>query len=454
MAYYQPYLNGGPTRRRSLIQRIGTPIFVLLIALTNYWVFVYDSKPEIASIQDSAPLGDPDYKPALPAAVPENLPAPEKPQLDRVPARIVKGAIRRGESLSRVMTAFDIPSKQFNPVIAGLDPLADFRNSHVGDQYRIELNQAGKILKLRYSRNPLEVYESSLSEDGKRYMARKVDVPIRKDPLRVGCVVHGTLYDSLVRCVEDPKLATTIIKLLSFDLNFYQDVRDGDAIRFLVDKEFVNGRFYRYGPVRAMDYQGKFDTLRIVHFDDGTPGGQYYKSDGTTVKRNFLRSPVQYARISSGYQKRRFHPILHRWKQHLAIDYAAPVGTPTWAVAEGKVIFRGRRGPSGNLLIIKHADGYQTSYAHLHRFAKNLKRGDKVSQGQVVGFVGSTGRSTGPHLHFAMRHKNKTINPLKVEGTSIGTVAEEHKEIFQELLEERMDELSRVSVLAPNRRNL
>jgi len=379
---------------------------------------------------------------------------PKNNKMDRIPARVVRGSIRRGEILSRSLAKAGVPNREYRQVLAEMDPTVQFRKAHVGDQYRVELNQKDKILALTYTRSPIEIYKASLNPDGATYKVEQVEVPIRREAMQIGCMIQGTLYESLLRCSEDGQLASKIIGLLSFDLNLYQDVRNGDRLRFVVDKEFVNGKFYRYGPIQALDYRSKFKTTRLFHFDDGTPNGDYYKEDGTTVKRDFLRSPLQYTRVSSGYQKRRYHPVLHKYKQHLAIDYAAPTGTPVWTVADGTVTFRRRRGASGNLVVIKHDDGYKTYYAHLHRFRKKLKVGDKVKQGQVVGYVGSTGRATGPHLHFAVKKGRKTLNPLNVVGKPTGQLVDEQLAAFQALVKERLALLQGIDLMSTTRRRL
>ncbi len=454
MAPYPSYLDGGPSRRPSIAGRLVTPLFVAAILATNYWVFVHDSKPEAAEPAPFNVLDAPTEESPGEAPQPAVEPKPERPPLDRIPARVVKGTIRRGEILSRVLSSAGIPPDRFKPPLTQLEEHFDFRRSQVGDKFRVELNQAGQVLSLRYERSPIEAYEAQIKDDAKTYAGRRVDVPIRKEEMRIGCAVAGTLYDSLVRCVEDPSLAAKIIHLLSFDLSFYQDVRDGDQVRFLLTREFVRGRFLRYGPVQALEYRGKFGQVRAYHFEDGEPGGDYYKEDATSVKRNILKSPLQYTRVSSGYQKRRLHPTLHRFRKHLAIDYAAPVGTPVWTVAEGKVVFRKRRGASGNLVVVRHADGYKTYYAHLHRFASGLKVGETVKQGEIIGYVGSTGRATGPHLHFAMKKNGKTINPLTITGAPAKILPAELKPSFEEMVAERRQALSSIEVLSPSRRRL
>lgn len=453
------YLHGGPSRRNAGLSRLGTPLFVAAIVAANYWVFVADDSPEAAIVPPQRMLKAPQAE--EPVKEPGVTPAPAEPksdELDRVPARVVKGKLQKGEIIGRALTDKGIPAERFQTALAAMDPLVNFRRSRVGDRYRVELNQAGQVLRVAYSRSPVEKFEAVLDDEGKKYAARAVEVPIRREPLQVGCTVQGTLYDSMVRCLDDAQLAGRVIELLSYDLNYYEDVRDGDAVRLLVDREYVNGRFYRFGPIHGLEYKGKFQTVRAFHFrpegSDDEAAATYFHADGRSVRRTFLQSPLQYTRVSSGYQKRRFHPVLHKYRKHLAIDYAAPVGTPVWTTSAGKVVYRGRRGASGNLVVVKHDKGYRTYYAHLHRFARNLKVGEQVEQGEVIGYVGATGRATGPHLHYAMKHRGRTINPLKVESESVAQLPEEHATSFAEVVRRRTAELAAIEVLPPGRRRL
>ena len=448
------YLNGGPSRRKPRLASMGTPLFVLAILATNYWVFANETKPDIANVKPGKALNSPAEQKTPQPSPPEQQPTPEAPSIDRVPARIVKGAVQKGEIMGRVVLKAGIAQERSQAALASLDGIVDFRKSRVGDKYRIELNQAGQILTMSYWKNPIEGFTTRVADDGKTYKAEQLDIPIKKEAMQTGCTVSGNLYDSLVRCIDDSVLATRVIQLLSYDLSFYEDVREGDIVRFITERQYVDGRFYRYGPVAALEYSGKFATIRMFHFDDQTPGGAYFKDDGSSVKREFLRSPLQYTRVSSGYQTRRYHPVLHRYKKHLAIDYAAPIGTPVWTVADGTVLVRKRRGASGNLVTVRHANGYITHYAHLHRFAKNLKKGRKVKQGEIIGYVGATGRTTGPHLHYALRKGKKHLNPLQLKAEPLSSVPKELQEEFSAMVEARLKELEKIQVESSYRRHL
>ena len=250
-----------------------------------------------------------------------------------------------------------------------------------------------------------------MSIENNEFVAVKRDIPVEMEVVELGCKVKSSLYATIKRCGEDAQLGTKLVDLLAWDLDFFEDVRNGDEIRLLLEKKSVEGRFLAYGNILGGEYRGKFKTYRFFWFEDEKNNvAAYFTESGAGVKKEFLKTPLKYTRISSGYSHNRFHPVLHKWKKHLGIDYAAPTGSPVWSVASGKVVHVGYKGANGNLVAVRHDNGFTSYYAHLSRYARNLKEGDTVEQKQIIGFVGSTGRSTGPHLHFGLKHKGKFVN--------------------------------------------
>jgi len=224
-------------------------------------------------------------------------------------------------------------------------------------------------------------------------------------------------------------------------------VRNGDEIRLLLEKKSVEGRFLAYGNILGGEYRGKFKTYRFFWYENEKNNvAAYFTEKGDGVKKEFLKTPLKYTRISSGYSHNRFHPVLHKWKKHLGIDYAAPTGAPVWSVASGKVIHVGYKGANGNLVTVRHDNGFTSYYAHLSRYARNLKEGDTVEQKQIIGFVGATGRATGPHLHFGLKHKGKFVNPQKVKYTMGPSVPANCRVEFNAQSKERIEKLRAISV--------
>jgi murein DD-endopeptidase MepM/ murein hydrolase activator NlpD len=199
-------------------------------------------------------------------------------------------------------------------------------------------------------------------------------------------------------------------------VNFYVDTHPGDHWKVVVEKQFLGGKFYKYGNILAAEYGGRVGTFRAFYWD-ASPGrpGRYYDEKGQAVTKSFLKTPLRFVRVSSKFDRKRFHPILHRVKAHLGVDYAAPVGTPVWASSTGKVVEARMKPGSGNTVVLSHGGGLQTKYYHLSRFAKGLTPGRAVRQKEVIGYVGTTGLSTGPHLHFTVLKNGAFVDPFKLQ---------------------------------------
>jgi len=202
--------------------------------------------------------------------------------------------------------------------------------------------------------------------------------------------------------------------VFQWDIDFSRDTRPGDAFRVLFEKVYLDGNFLRYGRLLAAEYRGARAQAAAYYHDDEALAG-YYTADGQSLQRMFLAAPCRHRRISSRFNLNRWHPVLNRRVPHLGVDYAAETGTPVYAAAEGTVTYVGFNSRAGNLVKIRHAREYETVYAHLSRFARGLRAGQTVEQGQTIGFVGSTGMSTGPHLHYGMKHRGQYIDPLLQE---------------------------------------
>lgn len=224
-----------------------------------------------------------------------------------------------------------------------------------------------------------------------------------------------SLFGAVERVGEGGELAMKLADIFGWEIDFLRDIRSGDSFKVLAEKRVRNGQRLGYGSVLAAEFvnQGRSYQAYLFHDEDGRPG--YYDENGGSMRKAFLKAPLEFTRVSSGFTWRRLHPILGKYRPHPGIDYAAPTGTPIKAVGNGTVIFKGWMSGGGNSIRLRHANGYETTYMHLSRFASGLGKGTKVQQGEVIGYVGSTGLSTGPHLDFRMKKNGQYIDPHKVE---------------------------------------
>ncbi len=242
--------------------------------------------------------------------------------------------------------------------------------------------------------------------------------------------IEYSLFESISKTGETAELASKIATIFEWEIDFLRDIRKGDSYNILVEKRFVNNKYAGYGKVVAADFVNQGKVHRAIYFNEGKNKG-YYSPDGKGLERGFLRVPLSYSRISSRFSSARLHPVLNEVRPHYGVDYAAPTGTPIMATAAGVVEKRAYDKANGNYVVLRHSNGYRTYYLHMSRFNKSVKKGVEIDQGQVVGYVGSTGYSTGPHLDYRIKKNNSWINPLTFEATPKKLTEEELVVFFE-----------------------
>jgi len=343
-------------------------------------------------------------------------PAPEPPAADR--DRVyTSGVIARGESLAYALGQQGIGRRTVHQLTSELARNFDFRRAQPGHSYRLAQDAEGRVVEFRYSTSPMDGF--TLVLEGDHYVVHRDELQLEPREVRIAGVVTTSLHDAVKALGESPQLASDFADIFAWDIDFTRSVRPGDEFRILYERLYFTddaGResYLRPGRILAAQYNGTAGAYSAIYYESQPGQGGYYHPDGSSVQRQFLQAPVRYARISSRYTTARHHPILRITRPHQGIDYAAPAGTPIWAVADGRVIYRGYAGGFGNLVKIRHSRGYVTYYGHLSRFGAGLKVGQRVRQKQVIGYVGSTGLSTGPHVCFRIAQDGRYFNPNKL----------------------------------------
>lgn len=374
--------------------------------------------------QAQAPHPEPEPAAEKAEADPPALELPEEPAPDE-PASAATAAVDP-QVESRVVRPFGNARGFRDALVKGgasgpdadaiteaLGKLVNFRRCRPEDELTFEKNEAGQLVGFEYRSGITERYRAERAANGK-FAGKKIEVPVEYRRIARG----GYVSDSLGRAVEalglGTGLASALVEAFEGKIDFKKDTRAGDSFRLVVDEQIVEGKSYGYGPVLAVEYKGeRCGTATAYWFAPPGERGDFYDESGRALHGGWLRTPLRYDHISSGFDPRRRHPILKKIMPHHGVDYAAAPGTTVWAAADGVVTFAGARGPNGNLVSIKHSGGYETHYAHLLRIARGMKPGVTVKQRQPIGAVGSTGRSTGPHLHFALKRDGKFIDPVK-----------------------------------------
>jgi murein DD-endopeptidase MepM/ murein hydrolase activator NlpD len=292
-----------------------------------------------------------------------------------------------------------------------LGEVMDFRRCRPTDQLVFERDSSQTLVLFEYRGSATEYYQATRDARG-NLRGERVEVPIDRTRMARGGRVESSLGAAFERAGLGRALVGRFMEVFEAKANFNTHARRGDTFRILVDEERVSGHFLRWGTVHAVEYAGqRTGVLRGFYFEHGDEG-DFYDETGRAVHGGWLRTPLHYERISSRFNPRRLHPILRRVVPHNGVDYAAGTGTPVWAAAAGTITFAGERGANGNLVSIRHAGGYESFYAHLSRIERGIQSGTAVRQRQIIGYVGSTGRSTGPHLHFGLKKNGRFADPL------------------------------------------
>ncbi len=256
--------------------------------------------------------------------------------------------------------------------------------------------------------------EVHLQNEGNTVVATTVERPVKSEIVRFEGMIESSLFGAIEKIGASPELAVRMADIFQWDIDFLRDIRKGDRFVAVVEQRSIEGEFFGYGTLYGARFINNGKELNTFAFADGDGTVGYYDLDGAPVKKQFLRSPLRFSRITSRFSLNRLHPVHKKRMPHYGVDYGAPTGTPAHATATGTVTFFGRNGGAGNMVRLRHSNGYETNYLHLSRFAKGIREGARVSQGQVVGYVGSTGWSTGPHLDYRVKKNGQWINPLLI----------------------------------------
>ena len=353
--------------------------------------------------------------------------------------RVIHGAIGRGETFAEALSAKGLSGRLTHEIARVLRRYLNFRKIRAGATFQATLDASGALLHFVYQASPVEIYE--VTRKGNAYRAARRDVPIERRVENITGKVTSSLFESMEALGEKPELTLRFVDIFLWDFDFNSNARLGDQFRMLVEKEYGGGTFVRYGKILIAQYENRGKTYTGIYFEKRPGKGDYYTPKGRSVRKTFLRSPLRFTRISSRYTHRRRHPILGGVRPHLAVDYAARRGTPVWAVADGVVLSAGWKGGNGKTVLIRHRRGFRTMYNHLSRFARGIRKGARVRQKQVIGYVGSTGLSTGPHLDYRVIKNGRFVNPLRQKFIPGDPIPKAHRADFRRLRDRLLQKL-------------
>ena len=320
--------------------------------------------------------------------------------------------VRRGDTIGELLARAGIDDAGLRALVRS-DPAArTLYQLKPGQAVRVATDRDGGLVELRFAPAPEQALTIRRAGDTLQALRGDAEVETRVE-LKAGVVV-SSLFGAADAIGLPDAITLALADAFSGDIDFYHDLRRGDRFAVLYETRFVDGEPAGTGRILAAEFENRGALLRVFRWTapDGTEG--YYTDDGRSARKAFLRSPMALSRVTSGFSLARKHPILGTWRAHRGIDYGAPAGTPIRATAHGVVTLAGRQGGYGNVVVLRHGGAHSTLYAHLSRFAKGVKTGARVSQGEAIGYVGQTGWATGPHLHYEFRVGDVPRNPQTI----------------------------------------
>jgi murein DD-endopeptidase MepM/ murein hydrolase activator NlpD len=354
---------------------------------------------------------------------------PEEPKLN-----IQTHTVEENETFATVLEDFGIGYSQMLEILDSASSTYDMTRIRVGQPMRLAKDMQGKISYLEYELGKETIIHIDFLVDG-TYSVREEKIAYDTQIVRQAGTISNSLYiDGLASQIPEGVIIE-YADIFAWTIDFSVQVQPGDSFEILYEKRSRDGKDAGYGKILAGKFVNNGRTYDAYLFEDADGKTAYYSAQGESLQKQFLKAPLEFRRISSGYAYARFDPVLHRNLPHLAIDYAAALGTPIMAVGDGTIEFAGWNNQGfGNFVSIHHNETYTTQYAHMSGFGAGIKKGVSVVQGQIIGYVGSTGNSTGPHLHYQIKKNGTLVNPLNLDLPAGDPVAEDKRTEFENIV--------------------
>ncbi len=364
--------------------------------------------------------------------------------IDRSPQFVRRQlSIGRNQTFSELMESQGFDGITVNQVYETAKDVYNLARIQAGKTMTLTLTPDNKFERLEYIIDPIQTLAVSTSEEGMKAEMLQKSVETRLEDL--GGYIHGSLYASIERLGEQDELVINFADIFEWDIDFFTELQEGDSFRIIYEKKYVDGAAYAYGNILAAELTNKNKVYTAIGYQRNGKN-EFFSPDGKAMKKAFLASPLKFSRISAGFSHSRFHPILKKRRPHYGIDYAAPTGTPVRSIGNGKVILAGWAGGGGKTIKIQHDREIATVYCHLSKFARGIKNGAGVSQGQVIGYVGSTGLATGPHLDFRFLKNGRYVNFLSIKSPQAAPLSAAEIASFQTASSNIIRQLSDVTL--------
>jgi len=349
-----------------------------------------------------------DTVPAAPVPAGNESPQPEQPAVEWSEYQV-----KNGDSLAAIFSRAGLSPRVVYDLMHSGEPAQALKRIYPGDVLKLQVDD-GNLLALNYRVDDSVMLHIERGEDDGLH-AEMVSTPLEHRRTHASAVINTSLFAAAKDAGLSDRLIMQLAGIFGWDVDFALDIRKGDSFTVIYEELYRDGKKIRNGDIVAAEFTNQGSSFRALRYTDPDGKTAYYSPDGHSMKKPFLRTPVNFTRVSSNFNPSRYHPILGKRRPHMGTDYAAPRGTPIKASGDGKIILRGRKGGYGNCIVIKHGARYSTLYGHMSRFANGFHTGSHVKQGQIIGYVGMTGLATGPHLHYEFRVNGVHRDPRTVK---------------------------------------
>jgi murein DD-endopeptidase MepM/ murein hydrolase activator NlpD len=367
---------------------------------------------------------------------------------------VVESVVKSGESFGNILLENGVGYEVINKIATGFKDVFDVRWLRSGKPYSLfcEANDSSRIARyMVYQSSAVDYYVFDLKSTGNVYKGQK---EVTTETKEVSGEINSSLYQSLIDKGASPDLTMRLADMYAWSIDFFR-IQKGDYFKVIYEEQFIDDTVsVGVGRILAADFNHSGESFYSFYFKKGDEYSDYFDENGKTLRKAFLKAPLQFSRISSRYSPKRFHPVLKRMKAHLGTDYAAPHGTPIMATATGEVIAAGYTGGNGNYVKIKHNATYTTQYLHMSKFATGMRKGKRVKQGDVIGYVGSTGLATGPHVCYRFWKNGKQVDPLREKLPQAEPVKAEYMAEYQEMMQELKVKLDDMPVERPMKKDV
>ncbi len=357
--------------------------------------------------------------------------------------KIDKDVVKRNETLSTILSRYNVSIAKTAEIVNASKDIFDVRKIGYGKNYAAYTNKgdSSSLKYFVYSENPIDYIVFDLNDTIAVYKGEK-EVTLKKK--EAAGIINNSLYASLMKNEADPELVEKLAEVYAWQIDFYR-IQKGDNFKVLYEEKYVDGEPVGIGDITGAYFNHNGEDFYAIKFKSGD-NFEFYDENGKSLRKAFLKAPLKFSRISSHYTLRRFHPVQKRWKAHLGTDYAAPTGTPIHTVGDGVVVKAEYSRYNGNYVKVRHNGTYSTQYLHMSKIAKGIHAGVTVKQGQVIGYVGSTGLATGPHLCYRFWKNGKQVDPFKQKIPSSHPVKEEDMTEFSKVKKVILDKLNSIKI--------